>query len=233
MSVLSTHTLMDDEVQQDPTAYHHALQAQPLFYDDRLGFWICSTYRLMREILRNTRVFSNVGSQSMDAIVDPPADVRAVREQMLPTVDTMVTNDPPEHTRIRQCMDPPFRPRSVMAMTDRLRVIVDDCIDDFISAGECEFVSAFATPVPILVIADMLGVPRRLASDIKAWSDAFVEPLGMMITPERHVACVRLQKAFQDFFVPEFEARRREPRHDLLTDMVQARLPDGQRFSTA
>jgi len=76
-SLLDDKSLADPDVQERPEAYYHALHERPIFYDARLGFYICSRYRTMREILRNTEVFSSVDSQSMDSLRPPPPEVVA------------------------------------------------------------------------------------------------------------------------------------------------------------
>jgi cytochrome P450 len=233
MSLLNDRSLKDPDVLEDPVAYHRALQKQPLYFDPRLGFYICSTYTLMRDILRDTDVFSSVDSQSMDSLRPPPPEVVELRRSSYPTVNTLVTNDPPSHTRIRRMVDEPFRPRSIEQLTDAIREIVDETVETFIDRGECDVVSELAIPVPIKVIADMLGIDRSLAPKIKAWSDASVEPLGMMISDERLIECTRLIKEFQDFIAGELEKRREEPRDDLLTRLVAARDDDGFGFSMA
>jgi cytochrome P450 len=233
MSLLEERCLKDPDVLEDPTAYHHALRERPIHFDPRLGFYICSSYRLMREILRNTEVFSSVDSQSMDSIRPPPPEVVELRRAGFPTVNTLVTNDPPSHTRIRKMVDEPFRPRSIEKLTGAIRQIVEETIDAFIDRGECEVVSELAIPIPIKVIADMLGIERSLAPRIKTWSDAAVEPLGMMVSDERLIECARIIREFQEFVAGELEARRSAPRDDLLTHLVTARDDDGKGFSMA
>lgn len=232
-SLLDEKSLRDPDVLERPDAYHHALQERPVWYDPRLGFFICSTYHLAREVLRNPDVFSSVDSQTMDSLRPPPAEVVALRKASHQAVNTLVTNDPPSHTRFRTMVDEPFRPRSVEQLTARIRAIVDETIDGFIERGSCEVVTELAIPIPVKVIADMLGLPRTLAPRIKTWSDAAVEPLGMMISDERLIECTRLVKEFQDFMIDELEARRGAPRDDLLTHLVQARDADGQPFTIA
>ena len=230
--LLARASLRDAEVLERPDAYHHALHAEPIHYDAQLGFYICSTYRLMREILRNTEVFSSVDSQSMDSLRPPPPALAALRRTLYPTVNTLVTNDPPSHTRFRVLVDDPFRPRSIAALSARIRAIADAAIDEFIAMERCDIVASLAIPVPIRVIADMLGLPHELAPRIKTWSDASVEPLGMLISDERLLECTRLIGEFQQFIVAELEARRTAPRDDLLSHMVHARDTDGQPLST-
>jgi cytochrome P450 len=231
MNLLSQSSLADAEIQERPDAYHHALHEQPVFFDDALGFYICSKYRLMREILRDTETFSSVGSQTIDALRPPPPEVRELRKQMWRGVDTLVTNDPPQHTRTRTLLDEPFRRRNIEWLIPSIREIINAAIDDFIIDGRCEFVSRFAIPVPIRVILDMLGLPRDLATQTKAWSDAAVEPLGMMVSDERLIECAKLTLEFQRYFAAELEARQHEPRDDLLSHIAVARDEHGQGFS--
>jgi cytochrome P450 len=219
------------QVQENPYSFYHQLREEPIRFDAALGFWICSTYDEMREILRNTAVFSSVGSQAVDSLRPPPAAAIAIRQQMYPQVNTLVTNDPPAHTRIRKMVDEPFRPRSIEVLRASIESIVNECIDAFISSGQAEIVHDFAIPIPIRVIADMLGLDRALAPKIKEWSDASVEPLGMMVSDERLVVCARTMKEFQDFIVGELEARKRQPREDLLTHLTTARDENGEGFT--
>ena len=74
-SLLQEKSLADPDVQEHPTEYYHALHEQPIYFDERLGFYICSKYAPMREVLRNTEVFSSVDSQTMDSLRPPPPEV--------------------------------------------------------------------------------------------------------------------------------------------------------------
>ncbi len=224
LEMLQDRSLAEAEIQENPYPYYRALHERPIFHDPKLGFYICSRYDLMRRILRDTRVFSNVGSQTMDFITAPPPEVAEIRRHMIRQVDTLVTNDPPAHTRCRQMVDNPFTPRKVRStMRAAIDEIVARTIESFIEDGECDFVKAFAEPVPLLVIADQLGVPRADAPKFKQWSDASVAPLGMMISPEEHIICTRQVKEMQDYFVEALEARRHAPRDDLLSHLIHVR----------
>jgi cytochrome P450 len=231
MSLLDQKSLADPDVLELPDAYHHALHEQPVFFDARLGFYICSTYHLMREILRDPETFSSVDSQSMDALRPPPPEAAAIRRSGYPPVNTLVTNDPPSHTRYRTLVDQPFRPRNIERLVPAIREIVDATIDRFIDRGRFEAVAELAIPIPVTVIADLLGVSRDLAPKIKEWSDASVEPLGMLVSDQRIVECARLVKEFQDCMAAELESRRAQPRDDLLTHLVEARDESGAGLS--
>ena len=235
-------SLADADVQQKPDAYHAALRERPVHFDERLGIFVCGRYALMRQVLRDTKTFSSIDSQTVDGMRPPPPEAVAIRKTCHPVVNTLVTNDPPSHTRIRKMVDAPFRTRSLDKLKSRVTDIVHDTIDDFIddagtrgdSGGHsCEMVSRFAVPIPVRVIAEMLGLDPALAPRIKAWSDASVEPLGMMVSDQRLIECAELIKAFQDFIVTALEARRAKPQDDLLTHLVQARDAQGEGFTMA
>jgi len=223
MSLLTEKSLADQDIQECPVDYYHALHDQPVYYDARLGFFICSTYQLMRQILRDTDTFSNVGSQTFDDLKAPPPEAIAIRRQGMPMANTLVTNDPPSHTRIRTMMDAPFRPRSIEKFGGAIRNIVNKTIDGFIDAGRCEVVHDFAIPIPIKVFADLLGLLREIAPKIKAWSDASVEPLGMMITDARQVECAKLCVEFQRYFAAQLHERELNSRGDLLSHIASTK----------
>ncbi len=232
--LLNQQSLAQPDTQECPWAYYRALheQADGLFFDPQLGMYVCADYALMREIMRNTRVFSNVNSQNVAHMRPPPQEVRDIQAASIRPVNILVSSDPPEHTRVRKLLDDPFRPRAIEKIRPQIRDIVNNTIDRFMpaagAAGEFEAVADFAIPIPVTVIADILGLDRKHADAIKEWSDASVEPLGMMISDQRWIECARHIKEFQDFITAELEARRQQPRQDLLTHLVQARDPQGQ-----
>ncbi len=230
-SLLEEHSLNEVDIQECPWDYYHAMHEKGFYFDERLGMYVCANYALMREIMRNTRVFSNVNSQNVAYMRKPPPEVEALQAASIRPVNILVSSDPPDHTRVRALLDDPFRPREIAKLRTQIQQIVNHAIDAFIDRGEFEAVSEFAIPIPVTVIADLLGLPRSKAADIKAWSDASVEPLGMMISDARWIECARSIKEFQDYIAAELEARRSEPRNDLLTHLVSARDDAGQPLS--
>jgi cytochrome P450 len=107
---------------------------------------------------------------------------------------------------------------------------VKELLDAWPASGEVEFVHDFAHPLPMVVIAELIGVAHDDLARFKAWSDAIVEPFSMMVSPEREVECARLVVEMQHFFKRELEDRERNPRDDLLTAVARAAAPDQQGF---
>ena len=115
-----------------------------------------------------------------------------------------------------------------------IQSIADELVDQMLSkeTGTADIVSEFAIPLPMMVIADQLGVPREHMDRFKEWSDTAVEPLGMMISKERHIYCAKQQVEFQHYFAERLEERRSQPRDDMLSDLVQARVEDERQLDT-
>ena len=220
-------SLADPAIQECPWDYYRHLHDTGFCFDQQLGMFVCANYKLMREIMRNTALFSNVNSQNVAHMRQPPQEVLDIAAASERPVNILVSSDPPEHTRIRSLLDDPFRPRAIEKLRPQIREIINATIDAFIGRSACEIVTEFAIPIPVTVIADLLGLDRSMAAAIKSWSDASVEPLGMMISDERWIECAREIKQFQDFIAGELEARRTAPRDDLLTHLVQARDTQG------
>ncbi len=225
--LVDAHSLAELEIQECPWDYYRDMHKRGFYFDEHLGMYVCANYKLMREIMRNTRVFSNVNSQNIAHMRPPPPEVVELQKASERPVNILVSSDPPEHGRVRSMLDDPFRSRQIMQLRPQIREIVGQTIDAFIDKGECEVVTEFAIPIPVTVIADILGLDRSYASKIKEWSDASVEPLGMMISDERWIECAREIKRFQDFITDELNARRENPREDLLTHLVTSRDEDG------
>ncbi len=230
-SLLEEHSLAENDIQECPWPYYQAMHEKGFYFDEHLGMFVCADYAVMREIMRNTAVFSNVNSQNISHMRKPPEEVLKLQRESERPVNILVSSDPPEHTRVRKLLDGPFRTREITKLRPQIREIINNCIDGFIGKGAFEAVSEFAIPIPVTVIADLLGLDRSYAPDIKRWSDDSVEPLGMMISDERWIECARSIRQFQEFITQELNRRKADPQEDLLTHIVEARDDDGQPFT--
>jgi cytochrome P450 len=140
-------------------------------------------------------------------------------------VSTMLTRDPPAHTRFRRLTTRAFTPRRVASWRPEVERITTELIDGFIDTGSVEFVWQFAVPLPVRVIAHALGVPRGRENDIKEWTDHATAAIGADPGDEARLAAARGLVAFQNYFVAELQARRENPQDDFLTDLVNANIP--------
>ncbi len=215
--------LMDPEVQKCPYDAYASLRREcPVYQMPSTGQYVVSTYAELQEVLRRPDVFSNRMPLKNRRPGGPNPDVAAIyqNEGWEPTT-TLQRTDPPEHQRYRQYIDRTFTATRVRKLASYIDGVAHDLIDKFIDDGQVEFVAEFAVPLPCFVIADQFGVAREDAPKLKYWSDAAMEALGLMISPEREVECARIAVEAQHYFAAQFEARQKNPRDDMMSDMVR------------
>ena len=119
-----------------------------------------------------------------------------------------------------------FRPKKIKAMDPFVEETAYKLMDAFIDAGRCDWVKQFAVPLPLIVIGRQMGVPEEDIWQIKAWTDAWVQRLGMMQTEEEEKWSVEMEIEAQHYFQPIFERLRNEPDDTLLSEMVNRVIPE-------
>ncbi|MER5541843.1 cytochrome P450 [Streptomyces sp. CG4] len=144
-----------------------------------------------------------------------------------PALDANLLNmDPPDHTRIRRLVGRAFTPHRVQQLREPIRRTADRLLDAFGPHGTTDLVAAYAAPLPITVICDLLGVPESHRLDFRVWTDALVAP-----DPARPGAARDAVAAMLGFFTGLLAAKRAEPADDLLSDLIAVRDEDGDRLS--
>jgi cytochrome P450 family 142 subfamily A polypeptide 1 len=147
-------------------------------------------------------------------------------EGVLPTNDVklgLIDEDEPRHTELRRLINKGFTPRMVKKLEAVFQTIVDETLDAVAPLGECDFVDDIAVPVPLLLIAEMIGIRREDFARFHEWSDAMILAQGRLHEPG---VAERAAKAFMEYagYVTEIiEARRAEPRDDLISILVHAK----------
>lgn len=219
----------DPDVLQDPYPYFSRLRDEaPVYRDPKTGIVSVSTYDLIMEVNRQPMVFSNDFSAQLrsgsTAAID--ADELAILNTGYTPVNTMLTADPPAHTRYRKLAGKAFTFKRVEGMVDYIAQMTHDLIDTFIKDGECEFKGAFANQLPMTVIADALGVPRSDMDRFHLWSEAFVAQLGGISDKATRLDAARKIVEFQHYFVEKIEEKRKNPTDDVISDLVHADLAE-------
>ena len=213
------YDFLDPQLQRCPFEFYASLREYaPVYREPRTGYWIVSRYDDLLEVKKDPRRFSNDYVRAI-SIKKPPPEALALYRQAMRRPATLQRTDPPVHTRYRKLIGRTFTVSRVRAMTPDILRVVDHLLGRFPADGRIDFVRDFGVPLPCFIIADQIGVPREQALMLKVWSDALLDPVGLMITPEREVECARLTLEFQQYFKEQIEARRREPRDDILSDL--------------
>jgi cytochrome P450 len=222
------YDFFDPGVIESPYEFYQVLRQQsPVYQLPGTNIFMLSRWADIRRAAKDTTTFSNDFLHLL-AGPEPSAEAAEIYAGGYAPVDTLLTMDPPGHKIYRSLVNKVFSARRVEKMRAHIEQIVDELIDGFIDRGQCEFVRDFATPLPVYVIADQLGVPREDLRRIKAWSDAFASRLGGMFTPEEEVENARLIVEYQHYMVSIIEDRRASPRDDMISDLANTTIEDGR-----
>jgi cytochrome P450 family 142 subfamily A polypeptide 1 len=141
----------------------------------------------------------------------------------------MISMDDPEHARRRKLVSNGFTPRRVRAHEATIRRICTEIVDRVAPRGECDFVWDIAAPLPLLLIADLLGFPPESYDDLLRWSDDLIRATTADPAPEVALAAMQAMLAFRDFQLEVIADRRARPQDDLVTILCDAEI-DGERL---
>jgi cytochrome P450 len=195
------------------------------------GFHLVTSFELARKAVREPDLFeSGVTPMELGSDGLPPEIVEIYTAGGWLPLASCSTSDPPRHTRVRGFLQQLFTTQRVRKMKSLIDQVANELVDGFEEEGWVEFVREFAHPMPMIIIADLIGVPRTDIGRFKEWSDAIVEPFSMMITRERELECARLVVEMQHYFAELIEERQRNPQDDLLTAALEYRDVDGSAF---
>ncbi len=208
-------------------AYRTLRDDAPVWFDPRLKGYVVTRYEDVRTVLVDTERFVNSGRRSMRP------EIKALYEDKgwVPG-RTLAGRDDPEHRQMRALFDHAFRPKKIAELEPTIQNLADELIDEFISAGTCDIVRQFAVPLPLIVIGVQMGANPDDIWRIKAWTDAWVQRLGLMQTPEQVIWSTEMEIEAQHYFQPIFERLRREPDDSLLSDLVNTPIPEWGRCLT-
>jgi len=230
----SDTSLLDPAVQQSPYAYYEVLREQaPVYFMPEINAYVVSRYRDVQQVLSHPEIWSNdlLGKAGFSMFRHAEAAALLAREGF--ARNTKLQTDPPEHRGFRALANASFTASRVRASEPFLRAITGQLADALLESQRCELIARFAAPLPIHVIANRLGLPAEDVPRIKAWSDAWVEPLGYALSLERELEVARLGVELQRYLAARFAEREHAPHEDILSDLVHGKLPDGSRLSAA
>jgi cytochrome P450 len=222
--------LTDPVVGKCPYPFFERLRAEHDVPHDPAVGWLASRHRDLRATLTDTEHFSNhwfddEGPKHMGIGPQPiPSEVQELLDQYYPMVYAYAFSDAPTHTRHRTIVKGALSPGVVRDLEPSIRETAHALVDNFIERGRFELMSDYAVPVPLIVISDMLGVPRDHMADFRHWSDCMMAGNIMVLTNEQRLVNARAVLDFQRYFIPEIERRREQPTEDLLSALTNTEV---------
>ena len=220
---------LDPEFIADPYPRYRRLREEDPVHQSPMGFWVLTRYDDVAGMLRDPRF----GRKGFDRLL-------AARFGDAGFDMSMLFRDPPDHTRLRTLVSKAFTPRAVEQMRDHIGRIVEGLLDAVQPAGRMDLIGDFAYPLPVIVICEMLGVPDDERERFRDWTVHIARALDAIALPtepgvvERGLAA---RHALADYFRGLIAERRRQPRADLLSELIAAeeqgdRLTEGELMAT-
>ncbi len=185
----------------------------PVAWHDASGMWLTFDHAAANAVLRH-RSLGRIWKDKQPAERFEPFNLLH-RNQMM-------ENEPPEHTRLRRLVAGAFARGHVERLRPRVRALAEELLGEVDPAG-FDVVGEYAEPLPVLVIAELLGVPTDLAPQLRAWSQAIVRMYEVAPGEEQKDAAVRAAEEFAETIRELARDRAAAPRDDLVTDLVAAR----------
>jgi len=140
----------------------------------------------------------------------------------LTEANSLISSDGEIHERLRAVVNRGFTPRRIAELEPRIRKIAEEAIDSVAVNGEMDLVTNLSIPVPVTVIADLLGVPRDRLKDFKRWSDAIITSSTGIAQDDNAAVHSEARDEFLDFFEEAIAERREQPGEDLISTLVRA-----------
>lgn len=182
------------------------------------GRWVATTHAAVSATLRD-RGMGRIWSDWQP--VDQMEPFNTLHRNQL------MENEPPTHTRMRRLLAGAFAKGHVERMRPRIERLADALLDELDPTRPVDLLAAYAEPMPVFVIADLLGVPREDHVRLRDWSQAIVRMYEQGVDEEVRGAAVRSSEEFAAYTRDVIEQRRRHPGEDLVSDLITARDAGG------
>ena len=223
-------------------SYPHDVYARlrneaPVYYSERDSIWAVSKYDDVRTISKTPELFANgyhifvtAAKTEDDGVRDDGcpmprrAELRRLEARGPTDSDSVVMADGERHDFLRKIASYAFTPRAVAQLEQQVQELAVELFDEIEPETEVDFVNTIAAPLPMIMIAQMLGVPKADRERFRVWSDSFIELMdeGEHASPEL-MNRVGLVEEFREYFRAALTERAANPQDDLLSDLAQAR----------
>ncbi|MGH7963261.1 MAG: cytochrome P450, partial [Candidatus Binatia bacterium] len=202
------------EVQQNPYPYYAYMREHtPVCEVKDVGMWAVTRYDDVLFVLRNYQLFSSsVLIASLLGEFNP-----------VPEAPSIIALDPPEHGRIRKLVNRAFTPRIVAGMESRVGQIAKQLVAQATAKGEFDFVKEISGPLPVMALADILGVEPELQQNFKRWADDIIVAGSNRVADEEARQRIHQSIAeFRTYLIDAIAQRRKARREDLISNLVEA-----------
>ena len=217
-----TYNPLDRRYGSDPyPLYRRLRERDPVHRTWLMSGWVLSRHADVLDVLHDPRFSADESNQpGFEKFIERRRKLGLMdRDEELGT--SMLRSDPPDHTRLRKLVSKAFTPNAVSALAGKIEGLVEEQLDAVAASGEMDVIRDIAYPLPVIVIAEMIGVPREDQARFKHWSTEIVKSIGFSdIHSER--ASVMAGRELRAYFREMAEQRRDDPRDDLMSGLLAA-----------
>jgi len=204
----------DYEIDLDPHPVWKRMRAeQPLYWNERYEFWALSRFDDVWAAYHDTTTFSSAHGVQLETL-DAPVEHAS-----------MIFMDPPDHDRLRKLVSHAFTPRRIRELEASVTDLVDGYLEQFVGAETFDYVEQFGALVPPMVIGELLGVPAPDRDQLRHWFDDILHHDEHSTGPSERATAAGL--ATFEYVTAMITERRRAPRDDLITALLDAELDEG------
>jgi hypothetical protein len=222
----------DPKLHADPSPIYRRLrESDPMHRSYLVRGWVLSRYDDVFEALHHPMLSSDERNEAGYAKAEARMRRLGLIEEGGGIARSMLRLDPPDHTRLRRLVSKAFTPRAVARLEAGLRTIVEEHLDRAAQSGGMDVIRDLATPLPVIAIAELIGVPREDRERFKHWSDEIALSVGFSGVAEAR-RTMRAGRELRAYFDHGLAERRASPRDDLMSSLLEAE-DAGDRLSHA
>ena len=213
----------DPRLRSDPYAVYRELrESEPVYWSEAMQAWLITRYDDNLSVLRDHARFSSDRTRATNPFVKQLEQYRQASGPAGRT-PTMLSVDPPAHTRMRNLVNKAFTPRTVERVRPHIQEIANELIETLPDPWSIDVMHDLAVPLPVIVIAETLGVPPAERERFKAWSSDIAGTLAGPFQPPAVMEKARLSSIeLAGYFEEQLALRRKQPKDDLLSALLAA-----------
>jgi cytochrome P450 len=214
----------------DPYPAYARLREHPILYNPLTDQWVVSRHRDVNDLLRDRRF-----GRTYLHLATPEEMGHAREPEWLAPFwyvirNGMLDREPPDHSRLRTLVSKAFTPRTVERLRPRVQAVMDGLIDRVVGVGEFDLLKELAEPLPVTVIAEMLGIPEADRHQLRPWSADICRMYELNPTEEDGRIALAAATEFAEYLRGLIRARRERPGEDLISGLVHA-VEEGDRLT--
>ena len=209
--------------------YARARDYAAVYRSDALNAWVITSYEACNAILKDPQIFSSDPRYATGAIAEEIA--REAEANPLGYVRNVLTSDPPDHTRLRAIVNKTFTPKRIAALDGHITDVTDSLVEPLRTESSFDLMADLAQPLPVIVIAEMLGIPPSERIRFKEWSTVVASATELVPDPvelERRRVVTEEMVAYLGEIV---DKRLRNPEDDLISAIVNDQDETGDKLT--